>query len=451
MKRPLSTKCKLTLWFTCFMSLLAAVCLGLILIISSHVIQSQAFNILSLTVRGNIPKISSVDGKLSLDSDFSFYSNDVYMLIYSKDKALLSGQAPPSFPVSTELENGVSRFVPGDDGGFYVLDFWVPSGWDSGYWLRGVLRSPDGSQTIDQIFLIFSVILPFFILTAAVGGYFIVKKALSPISYITDAAGSISEGRDLTQRISLPVKSDLEMKRLADAFNHMFARLEQAFEAEKQFTSDASHELRTPTSVILAQCSYIKKHGDDLEEYREAIDVIDRQAQKMSLLTQSLLDMTRLDLGTRQLAKEDLDLSAMLRAICEEQDTGARQISLHPSIEEGIHIMADPFQISRVIINLLENARKYGRENGCIKVRLTKQDAQAVPQVEEDGIGTPTEHLDKIWQRFYQVNPSRQSGGGLGLGLSMVRQIVLLHGGTIDAVSRPGEGTCFTAKFPVGR
>ena len=440
MKRPLSTKCKLTLWFTCFMSLLAAVCLGLILIISSHVIQSQAFNILSLTVRGNIPKISSADGKLSLDSDFSFYSNDVYMLIYSKDKALLSGQAPPSFPVSTELENGVSRFVPGDDGGFYVLDFWVPSGWDSGYWLRGVLRSPDGSQTIDQIVLIFSVILPFFILTAAVGGYFIVKKALSPISYITDAAGSISEGRDLTQRISLPVKSDLEMKRLADAFNHMFARLEQAFEAEKQFTSDASHELRTPTSVILAQCSYIKKHGDDLEEYREAIDVIDRQ-----------LDMTRLDLGTRQLAKEDLDLSAMLRAICEEQDTGARQISLHPSIEEGIHIMADPFQISRVIINLLENARKYGRENGCIKVRLSKQDAQAVLQVEDDGIGIPAEHLDKIWQRFYQVNPSRQSGGGLGLGLSMVRQIVLLHGGTIDAVSRPGEGTCFTAKFPVGR
>ena len=96
------------------MSLLAAVCLGLILIISSHVIQSQAFNILSLTVRGNIPKISSADGKLSLDSDFSFYSNDVYMLIYSKDKALLSGQAPPSFPVSTELENGVSPETMGD-------------------------------------------------------------------------------------------------------------------------------------------------------------------------------------------------------------------------------------------------------------------------------------------------------------------------------------------------
>ncbi len=449
MKRPLSTKIKLTLWFTGFMSLLAAVCLGLILLISSRVIQSQAFNILSLSVRSNIPKISSTDGNLSLAADFSFYSNDVYMLIYNKDGALLSGQAPPSFPISTALENGVSRFVPGGEDGFYVLDFWIPSGWDNGFWLRGVLRSPDGSQTVDQIFLIFSIILPFFILTAAVGGYFIVKKALSPISYITDTAGSISEGRDLTQRIRLPGGSDLEMKRLADAFNHMFERLEQAFEAEKQFTSDASHELRTPTSVILAQCSYLKKHGADPEEYREAIDVIDRQAQKMSLLTQRLLDMTRLDLGTRQLAKEDLDLSAMLRVICEEQDTGIRQISLDASIEEGIHIEADPFQISRVIANLLENARKYGRENGYIRVRLFRKNSQAVLEVEDNGIGIPPEHLDKIWQRFYQVNPSRQSGGGLGLGLSMVRQIVLLHGGTIKAESHPEEGSCFIVSFPL--
>ena len=156
----------------------------------------------------------------------------------------------------------------------------------------------------------------------------------------------------MTQRISLPRGSDLEMQRLADAFNHMFARLEQAFEAEKQFTSDASHELRTPTSVILAQCSFVEKHGDDLEEYREAIDVIHRQARKMSQLTQSLLDMTRLDLGTRQLAREDLDLSAMTRDICEEQDTGGRSISLEASVEEGIHMEGDVFQLSRVIINL---------------------------------------------------------------------------------------------------
>ena len=113
----------------------------------------------------------------------------------------------------------------------------------------------------------------------------------------------------------------------------------------------------------------------------------------------------------------------------------------------------DVFQLSRVIINLLENARKYGREGGHIRARLSRQASRedgslAVLTVEDDGIGIPAEHLDKIWQRFYQVNPSRQAGAGLGLGLSMVRQIVLLHGGTIEAESEEGKGSRFTVKFP---
>lgn len=108
-KKGLSIKLKLTLWFTGFMALLAALCLGLILIVSSHVTQNEAFNILSLTVRNNIPKISSNNGYLSLDPDFEFYSNEVYMLIYNQNQALISGQAPPQFPVNTALENGVTR------------------------------------------------------------------------------------------------------------------------------------------------------------------------------------------------------------------------------------------------------------------------------------------------------------------------------------------------------
>ena len=280
MKRTLSTKFKLTLWFTGFLAVLAAVCLGLILVINSHVARTEAFNILSLTVRGNIPNVSADQDRLVLKPEFEFYSNNVYMLIYNKNKALISGQAPPSFPVDAALENGVTKFVPDGESGFYVLDFRIPSGWDDGFWLRGVLNSPDGSQAIHTILAIFSFILPFFILTAAIGGYLIVKKALAPISYITETAESIGEGRDLTRRIGIPRGSDLEVVRLSSAFDHMFERLEQAFEAEKQFTSDASHELRTPTAVILAQCSYAKKHGDTIEDYQEAIEVIDRQAKK---------------------------------------------------------------------------------------------------------------------------------------------------------------------------
>lgn len=452
MKRVLSIKLKLTLWFTGFMTVTAAVCLGLILMISGKVERDEAFQILSFTVRGNIPEVSLVEGRLHLSSEFEFYTNDVYLLIYNKKKALLSGQAPPSFPVETELENGVTKFVSGGKDEFYILDFWIPCGWEDGVWLRGVLHSPDSRRTLGNIVTMFTIILPFIIVSAGAGGYWIAKRALDPISRITDAAGSISEGKDLTRRIGLPPGRD-EVSRLANAFDHMFERLEQSFEAEKQFTSDASHELRTPTTVILAQCSYAKKHGNSLEEYQEAIDVIDRQARRMSQLIERLLDMTRLDLGTRKLHLERLDLSEMVRVLWEEQNTGARGISISLEVEDGIWVQGDPFLISRVIWNLLDNARKYGKEGGHIVLRLFSRSNEnrrkiAILQVEDDGIGMETEELDKIWQRFYQVGASRQSGSGLGLGLSMVKQIVHLHGGEVTVTSILGQGSCFTVMLP---
>lgn len=447
MKSRLSIKLKLTLWVTSFMILTAALCLGLILLVSGRVAENEAHRILSLTVRSSLTEVSMEDGVLTVSPEFRFYTNDVYMLLYSESGTLLSGQTPPAFPVDTVLENGVTKLIAADGAGFYVLDFWIPSGWEDGVWLRGVLKSSDSSQAAGNILTIFSIILPFLILVAAAGGYLISRQALAPVSRITDVAENISEGQDLSRRIGLPEGND-EVSRLSSAFDHMFERLEQAFEAEKQFTSDASHELRTPTAVIVAQCSYARKHASSPEDYREAIEVIDRQAQKMSLLISRLLDMTRLDLGTMKLKTERTDLSEMARVLCEEQDTGERAISLRSSIQDGVFAPVDPFLISRVMVNLLENARKYGRDGGTIALRLRETKDRVVLEVEDDGIGIAPEEQEKIWQRFYQVNPSRESGSGLGLGLSMVRQIVLLHGGTITVNSRPQEGSCFTVSLP---
>ena len=132
MKRNLSMKLKLTLWFTSFMALLAAVCLVLILFTSSYVTRSEAFRVLDTAVRSNLTRVSSEDGSLSLDTGFQFYVNGVYMLLYNSGGALLSGQTPPGFPVNAPLENGLTRFVEGGEEGFYVQDFWVPSGWEDG-------------------------------------------------------------------------------------------------------------------------------------------------------------------------------------------------------------------------------------------------------------------------------------------------------------------------------
>ena len=429
-KRKFSIKLKLTLWFTSFMALTAALCLGLILLVSGRVAENEAFGILSLTVKNSVTKVSLENGALSLSPDFQFYANDVYFLIYNESGAVLSGQAPPSFPVDAPLENGVSKFVAGANGGdgYYVLDFWIPSGWDNGLWLRGVLRSPDNDQMTGNILTIFTIVLPFLILLAAGGGWLIARRALAPISRIADVAESISAGQDLSLRTGLGEGTD-EVGRLAGSFDRMSARLEQSFEAEKQFTSDASHELRTPTAV--------------------AISVISRQAEKMSLLISRLLDITRLDLGTQKLKREPTDLSEMARILCEEQDTGERKISLDTEIQDGVTADVDPFLISRVITNLLDNARKYGKEGGHIRLTLCRRDREAVLTVEDDGIGIPPEEQDRIWQRFYQVKSSREEGSGLGLGLSMIRQIVSLHGGSVSVESQPGQGSCFTVRLPL--
>lgn len=447
MRGRISIKLKLTLWVTAFMVLTAAVCLGLILAVSGQVSRREAENLLTVTVREQIGGVHLSDGQLSLDPDFSFYKNGVYFLLYNKNRAMLSGQTPPGFPVGTPLENGIARPVSGEGGEFYVYDLWIPSGWEDGTWLRGAVQIPDGTQTAGQILTLFSIAVPVIVFLAAAGGYLIARRALRPIEQIAQAAESISGGKDLSRRIGMAERKD-EIGRLAAAFDRMFSRLEQSFEAEKQFASDASHELRTPTAVIVAQCSYMEKYADRPEDYKEGVAVIRRQADRMTQLINQLLDMTRLDFGTRRLELADLDFSSFLEAACEEEDTGVRGISMETDIMPGIHAKIDGNLFSRVIHNLLENARKYGKENGWIRVSLKKEDGKMILKVEDNGIGIEAEYLDKIWKRFYQVNASRESGSGLGLGLSMVDQIVKLHHGTISAESRPGEGTCFTVILP---
>ena len=449
-RRKLSVKLKLTLWFTAFMAGTAGLCLGLILMINGQVARSETLSVLTITVRDNLSKVHLTQGVLDLDQDFRFYRNEVYLMLYNKNKALLTGETPPGFPVSTPLENGVTKTAAGDGEDFYVFDLWIPSGWEDGLWLRGVIQSPDGHQSLNQIFTMFAIILPFVILLAAVGGYWIARRALRPIEQITQTAESIEQGKDLSRRLNLPAGSD-EAGRLGEAFDRMFSRLEKSFEAEKQSASDASHELRTPTAVILAQCAYMEKYGSKPADYQEGIAVIRRKAQKMSDLINHLLDMTRFDFGTRKIQTEDTDLSAMTEILCQEQDTGLKGITIRTRIPEGIHAQIDPHLMSRVIENLLDNARKYGRENGWIQVSLSQKSDKVYLEVEDNGIGIAPEDLEKIWQRFYQANPSRESGSGLGLGLSMVRQIAQLHGGWAKAESRLGEGSRFTIILPVSQ
>ena len=218
---------------------------------------------------------------------------------------------------------------------------------------------------------------------------------------------------------------------------------------KREFVANVSHELRTPTTVILAACEDARKNAQTPADYQAALDVIDRQAHKMSALIRSMLEITRLDQGTQKVNWEYADLSDLVTVICDEQAMVARRgIRISCAAEPGIFIDMDVFLISRVVQNLLDNAFKFGVDGGWIHVALRRTAAGAELTVQDNGIGISQENLDKIWQSFYQADPSRQENAGLGLGLSMVQQIVTLHGGTVAVTSAPGHGTTFTVTLP---
>ena len=239
-----------------------------------------------------------------------------------------------------------------------------------------------------------------------------------------------------------------EFTRLAATLNQMFERLERSFEAETQFTADASHELRTPVSVIKSACEYAEKYGDTPEEQRETIAMIHRQADRMSALIGQLLSITRLDQGTEKARLTKLDLSGLVEGLCADQPYEKGR--LLPQVEEGVSVQGDAALLTRLLQNLIDNGFKYGKPEGHVWVSLTRSEGELLLGVKDDGIGIPAQLQDKVWQRFFQADPSRSEKGGAGLGLAMVDQIARAHGGTMTLESIPGLGSTFTLHLPEG-
>lgn len=441
--KQISIKKKLTIWIAMLMLLLSVVVLGTLMSAGSSMVAEHVGDQMEAILRSKLFGISQKNGDLVFQEGFSFVENGVYTIVYSESGALLAGQMPLSFPDGIDFENGVLRTV----GDYYVLDFQVPFGWEKRIWVRGVSLAVDTDNIVDALMAVALVLLPIMVVISGVGAYLISRSTFRPIERIISAAEAIGEGRDLSRRIGLPPGQD-EISRMGTAFDRMFARLETSFEIEKQFTSDASHELRTPIAVILAQCEETKTHELTEEEYAQAFCVVERQAKRMSNMIGQLLQMTRLEQGTQRISFEQADLSALVEVVCDEQPASEKGIMIETDLQPDVEAWFDITLMSRLLQNLLNNAVRYGRENGHIWVTLRRNGNEVVLAVRDDGIGIPADKLDKVWQRFYQADNARGAESGTGLGLTMVRQIAMLHRGQMTADSIEGAGSCFTLRFP---
>ena len=422
---------------------MAAVALVLLLLTSTLVVRNTAMDQLNQIVRDNLAEVDLVDGTFQAGENFHYYQNGVYILIYNKEEALLAGQLPVAFTAQEPFQNGVTRVVDCGQSDYIVLDLWFAKGWDNGLWVRGVMEAPRSGQTIHSTLTLAAVILPCFILLSGLGGFWIAKGAFRPLERITATAEAISEGADLAARME-PPKGNNELTRLTATFNQMFERLERSFESEKQFTADASHELRTPVSIIKGACEYAQKFDETPEERKETLEMIYRQALRMSSLITQLLSITRLDQGTELTTMEELDLSQLVQSAC--QDYPRDRLSLE--LEPGLTVRASAPLLTRLVQNLVDNGLKYGKEKGHVWVTTQQTEEEIELSVRDDGVGIPKNQQEKIWKRFYQVDPSRSHDQGAGLGLSMVQKIAQAHGGRMTVESVPNLGSRFTLHLP---
>ncbi len=441
-----SVKSKITILLTLLMAALAILLLSFMLFISSSVATQTARRQLTDTVRSNLSYVEVTDHKPNIQEGFSFYHNGISTLIYSQNEALVAGQIPVSFQAEVPFENGSIRTVDSGDSEYLVLDFWLASDWNNGVWLRGLVEAPNSEALTRNLLLIALIALPIFILLAALGSYHIAKRAFRPLEHITATAEAINEAKDLSGRIGLPPGRD-EFSRLAADFDQMFERLERSFEAEKQFTADASHELRTPISIIKGACEYAEKYDESPEDHAETISMIRRQADKMSNLVSQLLSMTRMEQGIENTLMERLDFGEFAHTFCMEQPWDHSRLTL--AVSTGVFIQANTELLGRLIRNLVENALKYSDENGHVWLNVFSNETEALLTVRDNGIGISPDNQEKIWQRFYQVDSARSNDEGSGLGLSMVKQIAELHGGYMTLESESGKGSTFVLHLPV--
>lgn len=316
---------------------------------------------------------------------------------------------------------------------------------------RVVIQASTSFETVNQasqgLVVIIIVGTGIALIGSMVLGLWLTGRALKPIEDITHSAAQITAADDLKTRLTWNGPMD-ELGQLVSVFNGAMARLEHLFSVQQRFVADVSHELRTPLTAITGNVELIKRYGMDTE----SLDAIESESKRMSRLVNDLLLLARADNGELKLNLEELDLDILVgeayreaRILAKDRDLKIAVVDFEPA-----RIKGDGDRLKQLLSNLLSNAIKFTPDGGQITISLHKTEHDAVIRVQDTGIGIAPEHLQRIFDRFYQADASRVrlGGEGAGLGLSIAQWIVEAHGGRIQVDSKVGEGTTFTLTIP---
>lgn len=281
------------------------------------------------------------------------------------------------------------------------------------------------------------------------GGWWMSRRATDSLNAMSETAASIGAD-NLSKRVDVG-GFDQELERLGSVFNQMLNRLEQSFEQQKQFTSDASHELRTPLAALLTTTELALARDREPDEYRRHLEANLQSTQRMQRLVQSLLTLARLDNTDETLAISNVDLSTVIATSIRNCNATANSagVSMECNVP-SVLVRGNEVGLEQVFNNLIDNAIRYNRSGGQVRIRMLERKDQLIEiAVEDDGVGIAADQLSKIFNRFYRIDPSRsQNRQGCGLGLSIAKQILERHNGSIRVESVEGQGSVFTVTLP---
>src|SRR6266567_143232 len=291
---------------------------------------------------------------------------------------------------------------------------------------------------------------PLLLLVAAGGGYWLSRRALAPVDALVRTAREVS-GTNLSSRVQKLETGD-ELQRLSDTLNEMLDRIESAFLRITQFTADASHELRTPVSLIRTEAELALRRSRGEAEYKESLRHILLEAERTTVLIEQLLSLAHTDSGRETLHLQPVDLRQTLHGVFDSwhQVATIRNLQFSADLDSpDFSVMGDETLLRRLADILLDNAFKYTASPGSVHLSLESTEDSVVITVQDSGVGIAEEDQSKIFERFFRVDKARsRAQGGAGLGLAIAQWIVAQHRGSIGVESRPDQGATFQVELP---
>lgn len=418
-----------------------------VLFLHLYVTQSAELDIrssLSRQVSSLSDNIISENGKLSFDENkIEKRFPDMYIAIINGEGKVISGSVPEGVKPDPVRSMAPVKVTSGGTS-YYYIDRDIKYTMQGKSFVRAYVSEDDilANYTPIRVAAYGGMIVILAVLSLVM--CFALKRFKHSIKTMETSVERIGTSQSFEKHME-PSGHYKEIGSLIEANNRMLDRMNEVLREEEQFSSDVAHELRTPISVIKAQCQYVLGNCELDDEQRKSFEVILRQSNRLQELVQTLLELSRLERDKSNVKSEDIDLNEIVEAVCEGELIGndGRDISIEYNCENAVTTKGDISLITIAVSNIVSNAVKFSPDGAVVYVETGENDEYVYVKVKDNGIGMSVEEREQIFKRFYKSDSSRNSRG-YGLGMPLALKIAEKHGGTIEVESELGKGSQFT-------